>query len=817
MPKKLIVNAIEPREIRAAIYSNEHGLVNLFIERSGKKCQKGDIFKARVLSVESHLQAAFVEIEHGQHGFLSVSDLILPDAGAAVYEAPDHKERKPRAEKPSFDSEEIDPEEEEKRTDSAEEETKLMLDEDVGEEDGEDIEEEEEEEVRERLDSDEDSDDEGSESFGEPEKNSEAESEGDLGFSPDFFGPESSSAQAPRLPDDHILGDLLLPGLPTPDGEFIPLIRAEPPRETPMVGVDDLSEAPRQEQKKTEGKKAGSASADMGEEEEEEAEAKPRRGRMPPISEVLKVGQELVVQIIKEGIGKKAPVVSTYLSLPGRYLVMTVGSERHAISRKIRQASERDRLAEIVADADIPPHCGLIVRTAAVEVPDAEVMADIEGLAKFMREIKALSKTKRASSVLHREPGLITRIVRDYYDKDIDEVLVDTKEAFDDISHYFKTHLESEQNKLKLVEGGGIFEKYRLEDEVRDVFRSRVSLPGGGGLVLEQTEAMLTIDVNSGTYRGGKDDEETAFNLNMLAAKEVSRQVQLRDVGGLIMIDFIDMRRHANRRNVIRELEKAFKNDKAKINITRISDLGVLEMTRQRTRDSLLHTLHTSCSHCQGTGLVPSDEYVALGILRMVRENLPAYKGDTMKVITTAKAALDVLNSYRDELHNMEESVNADIQILIDSELPVGEFYLAARPRREERLDRSQGGGTRGSRGNRPRRGGGGVGGGERNRERDMERNKIMRNETSQPLGVIGASEKPAAAGSSSGEASQGSDEKKVSVRDQEGDAAENGESRQRRPRRRRRSGPRSDAPERANGLKSGSSPENGAPHISEA
>ncbi len=712
MAKKLLINAIEPRELRAAILGSNGEIVNLFIERAGRKYQKGDIYKARVLSIESHLQAAFVELEPSQHGFLSISDIILPDGGNWLYDESVQRPPRPGKAEDESASEGAAPEAGLAATESPEvpvalgpvspesgspsapvssvsdeDETKLeIIEEEVAET-----------EQRE----------EGGEGEVESESGFEASEEGASGESE---RPNGDSEDGPR-------GE-------SGDGS--------------AAKASGESEAGATEGDRGGAVKAKSAGGD--DDGEGELVGRPKRGDYPKIDEVIKPGQELVVQIIKEGIGKKAPVVSTYLSLAGRFVVMTVGNERRSISRKIRSSKERDRLHSVIDKAKLPDGCGLIVRTAAVDVPKKDLQTDLKNLGDFWDDLKAGAKRERRPAVLYKEAGLITRLMRDYYEKDVDEVLVDTQEAMNELKVFFEEHMPDEFGKLKLHQGDPpLFERFKLEEQIRSVFKSRVPLPGGGGLVFEQTEAMLTIDVNSGTFREGKDDDETAFNINMIAAREIAQQVQLRDVGGLIMIDFVDMRRSSSRRQVMRELEHAFESDKSKINITRISELGVLEMTRQRTRDSLRNTLHSACEVCSGTGMVPGREYLAMGMLRLIRSHLPRYRKDTMKVYATAAIAIDLLNGFRGELHAMEESGGVDIQILIDATLPVGGFYLGVKPKPDED-DRGDGRHRRGRDRDRSRRGGRGG-----NWRGHRDRDNLIKEETRMPLGIIRDEPRPPA------------------------------------------------------------------------
>lgn len=625
MTKNLIINAIEPREIRAAILDDGEP-INFFVERSEKRHQKGNIYHARVSSIEPHLQAAFVELEKGQHGFLSLSDIIFPDGGhAIVYDKALKRAEADKTEaKPSNVKKELESDASEKRlTEIVEEEVPVA---------------------------------------------------------------KSSQVQQVELsPEagDMLLGDLVVDTDPS-NSPIIEKEIQEVEEKASETNTDTLESAAQEEDNSTE--KAGTETevdtaiiGNIDEEVEEEEQRKPKK-TFKKIEDILEVGQHLVVQIIKEGIGKKAPMVTTYLSLAGHYMVLTPGGDKSGISRQLRDPSERKRLREFVEKTKVPDHCGLIVRTAAEGISKKDLGADIRALTKNWKEIKKQAKLAKETRLLKSEAGLITRLIRDYYHQDIEEVWIDDTQACEEVKEFFKDGMSSQVERVKLFnEAKPIFSHYNLESSIKTLFKRYAPLPGGGSLVFDQGEAMLVIDINSGTYKDGKNDEDTAFKLNMLACQEIARQVQMRDVGGIIMVDFVDMRRISSRNKVEKELEKAFKGDKAKINIMSIGPLGVLQMSRQRTKDSLRNSLYSTCTVCEGTGLVPSKGYSALGILREIRENVKQYKNETLKLYTTTECVLILLNQYKRDLMSIEQEMHVDIQILVDEKLNVGEFYIPSK------------------------------------------------------------------------------------------------------------------------------------------
>lgn len=589
MSKKLIINAIEHREVRAAILDNGKP-INFFIERTEKKHQKGNIYRAKITSIEPHLQAAFVELEHGQHGFLSVSDVLYPDGGISLYQPTKLSEKKhlSRKGKEELSEDEIKAPEIEEKVEGTEEE--------------------------------------------EAEKQeSDTETDNDTG--------EDTVAEL--------------------EGDAVNEV-SEVEVDTALMGIEDN-------------------------EPEDAKEAMKKKN--PKIEEILEVGQYLVVQIIKEGIGRKAPMVTTFISMAGHYLVLTPGNERCGISRQVRDQEERSRLKKFMEKAKLPDKCGLIVRTAATSIILKDLQSDLVQLKKNWRELCKSMKKSKSTCVLKKEEGLITRLIRDYGTSDIEEIVIDDPDAFKELNEFFSGGMSERQKCLKLhEEDEPIFTHYKLDESIKVLFKRSAPLPGGGSLIFDQGEAMLVIDINSGTFKEGVDDEDTAFKLNMLACKEIARQVQMRDVGGIIMVDFVDMRRISNRNKVERELEKAFKGDKAKVNITHIGSLGVMEMSRQRTKDSLKNSLYASCRACEGTGLVPSRQYTAFGILRSIREQIRISNTQNIKLFTTNEVAIDLLNYHKSDLIQLEEQMeNAEIQILTDPKVSFGDFYVANRGNRNQK------------------------------------------------------------------------------------------------------------------------------------
>ncbi len=749
MAKQLIINAIEPREVRAAILEDGEPS-HFFVERSKRRFQKGNIYRARVTSIEPHLQAAFVELEKGQHGFLGLSDIILPDAGVSLINglpAPEMPSNK--NEKSSEESSKTGKEENKKETDSSEEtiiedesfdeiiieapkkgpkpkaielspvagDMLLGLESDLNSP----IQEVTASETNEETASTEEVDvkTESGEALLNNTTPETTEENADT-ETPEIEIPEPATSQGETLlqPEEP---EKELPAEEKVTSEEVasaPTKEAPPAEETTskddktdtedasvdttIFSVDEVSPEPEMdgeteevdipdeiEESSEKTETENSESESTAPQKENKARFKPRnKGYRKPqyqhskrrrpnmkIEDVLEVGQYIVVQITKEGIGNKAPMVSTLLSLAGHYMVLTPGGDRSGVSKQVRVQAERSRLKKFIDDNEIPERCGLIVRTAAEGISEKDLKSDINNLCTMWSDLQKSFKRLNRSGVIKQEEALASRLVRDYYQQDIEEVWVDDKKTYDEIKNVFEKGMSDQLDRLHFFEESTpIFYHHKVEAAIKGLFNRRVPLPGGGSLIFDQNEAMLVIDVNSGTFKDGEDDEDTAFKLNLIACKEVSRQVQMRDVGGIVMIDFVDMRRLSNRSKVEKELEKCFKGDKARINIMHIGALGVLQMSRQRTKDSLRANLYSSCPHCDGTGLVPSKTHSAMSILREIRGNIKRYKGGVLKVKTTADIAIELLNAYKSELSSIEEKEGAQIQIDIDPKLNIGEF-----------------------------------------------------------------------------------------------------------------------------------------------
>ncbi len=386
--------------------------------------------------------------------------------------------------------------------------------------------------------------------------------------------------------------------------------------------------------------------------------------KRPRIQEVLRRGQELLVQVEKDERDNKGSALTTYISLPGRYMVIMPGSDSTGISRKVEQEGARKRLKEIVAGMNIPDGIGYIIRTEAVGRTPEELQKDLDSLVAMYNGIKQSATEINGAGEVYRDSGLIIRFIRDYFSDDIDEVLVDSKEAYSEAKAFFRENMPKCEKLVKLhKEKRPIFSRFQLEEQIDHIYEKRVALPSGGSLIIEPTEALVSIDVNSGKSSGERGIEDTAFKTNMEAAEEVARQLRLRDLGGLIVIDFIDMRDRKHNNEVEKVLKQALKMDKARVNLGRISEFGILEMSRQRIAKTLNDAIHLACPHCEGRGKVKSVEAMALSFLRKVHG--AAAKGTVSEVHggLPLEVAYYLLNRKKRELTQIENDYDIEVTV----------------------------------------------------------------------------------------------------------------------------------------------------------
>ncbi|MCP1558734.1 ribonuclease E [Methylorubrum extorquens] len=389
------------------------------------------------------------------------------------------------------------------------------------------------------------------------------------------------------------------------------------------------------------------------------------------IQEVIKRRQIILVQVVKEERGTKGAALTTYLSLAGRYSVLMPNTGRGGgISRKITSAADRKRLKEVVADLDVPDGMGIILRTAGASRTKPEIKRDFEYLMRLWESVRELTLSSTAPALVYEEGSLIKRAIRDLYNKDLDEVLVSGEDAYREAKDFMRMLMPGQSKVVKPYrDPTPIFARYGVEQQLDAMFSTHVALRSGGYLVINPTEALVSIDVNSGRATREHDIEDTALKTNLEAAEEVARQVRLRDLAGLVVIDFIDMEEKRNNRAVEKRLNEALKNDRARIQVGRISPFGLLEMSRQRIRTGVLESSSIPCAHCGGSGFVRATSSVALHILRSIEEVLLKSASHNVVLRTRTETALYILNQKRAHLFDLEQRFSVTITISADDRL----------------------------------------------------------------------------------------------------------------------------------------------------
>ncbi|MFH1267005.1 MAG: Rne/Rng family ribonuclease, partial [Planctomycetota bacterium] len=385
----------------------------------------------------------------------------------------------------------------------------------------------------------------------------------------------------------------------------------------------------------------------------------------PPIQDVLRRGDEVLVQVIKEGIGTKGPTLSTYISIPGRYLVLMPALGRVGVSRKIEDEEIRRRLRDVMLELNPPKGLGFIVRTAGSDRTKKELSRDLAYLVRLWKVIVRRLKKLQAPVDIYEESDMIIRTIRDIFTSDVDAIYIDEPSAYERAREFLQLVMPRYVGRLQLYEGKEpLFHKYNLDQEIAKIHRRQIPLKSGGSIVIDQTEALVAIDVNSGNFRAEDSAEETAYQMNIIAAKEIARQIRLRDLGGVVVNDFIDMRKEKHRRNVERALRDAVKRDRARTKILRTSPFGLVEMTRQRVRPSLKRSVFRDCPCCNGAGVVKTAESMAIEAVRLLI--LASQHGHiaqvTMNVAEDVAAYLN--NKKRRELTRLEDEANMVVQIL---------------------------------------------------------------------------------------------------------------------------------------------------------
>ncbi|BCG80722.1 Rne/Rng family ribonuclease [Mesorhizobium sp. 113-3-3] len=663
MPNKMLIDASHPEETRVVVVRGNR-IEEFDFESQDKKQLKGNIYLARVTRVEPSLQAAFVEYGGNRHGFLAFSE-IHPD----YYQIPvADRQALLRAEAQEAEDEEDedgDGDDRQSRDRGRRGRRRGGKSRDRGEH---------------KRDAGE-----AGEGSGEPSEGSDngdivveeiSHTSGIIEHAADTSEHSNPSGHAETSGHDE--GSAEQDETETREGGPTSIAAA--------VEGDVISEPVSQTEQATE---ATSSDNDRGMLEEvqsshpddhevesvgaEDALEEVRNRRKPvrrqyKIQEVIKRRQILLVQVVKEERGNKGAALTTYLSLAGRYSVLMPNTARGGgISRKITSAVDRKRLKEVVADLEVPQGMGVILRTAGESRTKAEIKRDYEYLMRLWENVRNLTLQSTAPALVYEEGSLIKRSVRDLYNKDIDEILVSGEEGYREAKDFMRMLMPSHAKVVQpFRDTTPIFVRNGIEAQLDRMLQPQVTLKSGGYIIINQTEALVAIDVNSGRSTKEHSIEDTALHTNLEAAEEVARQLRLRDLAGLIVIDFIDMEENRNNRSVEKRLKDHLKNDRARIQVGRISHFGLMEMSRQRIRASVLESTMKPCPHCGGTGHVRSDSSVALMVVRAIEEFLLKDSRSHITVRTPAATALYVLNHKRGTLVELESRFGLTITIEAD-------------------------------------------------------------------------------------------------------------------------------------------------------
>ncbi len=624
---RMLIDASHPEETRVVVQRGNR-IDEFDYESASRKQLRGNIYLAKVTRVEPSLQAAFVEYGGNRHGFLAFSE-IHPD----YYQIP-VADRQALLEEEARFAESSEDEESgsgERRGGGRRGRRRRGGNKARSAENGETVSEEASAEA---------SDAEGAED--------QSEGEGE----PEEATPVEASA----------------PGDETAEAEET---------EESVDGVEDVERDEEQSQVEQVG---GGGSTDTLEDMREQRRSfRPRR--QYKIQEVIKRRQILLVQVVKEERGNKGAALTTYLSLAGRYCVLMPNTARGGgISRKITNSADRRRLKELASDLDVPEGMGVILRTAGASRTMPEIKRDFEYLMRVWEQVRETTLQSVAPTLVHEEGSLIKRSLRDLFGKEVDEAIVSGEDGFREARDFMKMLMPSQVKAIKPHrEPQPLFTRYGVEAQLDAMFQNTVTLRSGGYIVINPTEALVSIDVNSGRSTREHNIEDTALKTNLEAAEEVARQLRLRDLAGLIVIDFIDMEEHRNNRTVEKKLKDCLKNDRARIQVGRISPFGLLEMSRQRMRTGVLESSTTPCPHCGGSGFLRATSSVALLILRAIEDALLKNAQFHLNVKTRTEVALYILNQKRLTLRGIEERFGVTVTIAADDSLHGTNYFTLER------------------------------------------------------------------------------------------------------------------------------------------
>jgi ribonuclease E len=409
------------------------------------------------------------------------------------------------------------------------------------------------------------------------------------------------------------------------------------------------------------------------------------KGRGARISRHLEKGMEILVQVVRDAFANKPPTLSTYYSLPGRYLVLMPGADAAGISRKIEDDEQRARLRNVLESLQIPEGYGVIVRTAGLDTSPRELQADLDALLELWRNIERAGVDAKAPSLIYQERDLVIRTARDHFTTDMSEVLIDDEPTFKRLRKFFEAHMPEKADLVRLYTGDRpIFSKYNVEDQIEQIYKREVNLKSGGSISIDTTEALTAVDVNSARSSRGGSSEETATRTNLEAAEEIARQLRLRDIGGLIVIDFIDMESSRHIRQVERAFGQSMTRDKARYDVTRISKLGLLEVSRQRMKTTKSASSFKPCPQCSGDGMVRTPESAARAAFRKIQARVARGGLAGVKVYLPIEVAVYLLNEKRDDLYRLESRQRMRIEVVPQDKMKVEQFEIEELRREEQ-------------------------------------------------------------------------------------------------------------------------------------
>ncbi|MEL6541282.1 MAG: ribonuclease E/G, partial [Pseudomonadota bacterium] len=630
MATRMLIDARHTEETRVAVLKGNR-IEEFDFESAEHKQIKGNIYLAKVTRVEPSLQAAFVDFGGNRHGFLAFSE-IHPD----YYQIPQDDREQLLAEEAEAAEEEArlrDEEEEDGVSPGeeydAEDESAEQLAEEIAEDGLEEVDTSDKEKVATIEGGASDDDD-------EDESEDDSESDEDDG---ENEASEDADEEASEAEDED-------------------------------EGKKGRGRRGRGRRRQGKGDRKGGRGRSRAKEVDEVRAKRMALRRRYKIQDVIQRRQVLLVQVVKEERGNKGAALTTYLSLAGRYTVLMPNSSHGGgISRKINSTSDRKRLKQVVSDLSLPKTMGLIVRTAGLSRTKTEIKRDFDYLARLWDTIRKTTLGSTAPSLIHSDSDLIKRAIRDIYNREIEEVVVEGEEGYKSAKSFMKMLMPSHARRVKAYSDPvPLFQRYGAEDQLRAMYDPMVQLKSGGYLIINPTEALVSIDINSGRSTKEHGIEQTALHTNLEAAREIARQLRLRDMAGLVVIDFIDMEYNSNTRKVEKAMKEALKNDRARIQVGRISSFGLMEMSRQRLRTGVLEATTRPCPHCDGTGLVRTASSAGLSALRLIEDEAAKGKGTVIRLAASTEAAVYLLNEKRGDLVEIEQRYGVSVEVIPEGE-----------------------------------------------------------------------------------------------------------------------------------------------------